>query len=205
MGNRIKFTCLLFVFLEAAFFIIPHLFAADLMIASFEKDGSSDMGTAIGTWSSNTLDTTQGCKMKIVSTYGVMGRATEDTQVLALTYDVSTTGPAMNGFYVNLNNLDLTPYDGMNILIKGAPGKKFTSRFKIELINEKGERVTHVVTGVTDEWQQISIPMSALKASGSMKDWTKMKKFIIAFDDMTVDSKEGTLYIDEIKFSSSKP
>ena len=192
------------VFLGLAFLCCPPASAEDLMIASFEGGGQSDIGTAIGTWSSDTLDTSQGCTIEVTPLYGVMGRTTQEAHVLKITYDVATTGPAFNGIYIKLNNIDLTPYDGMNFLIKGDSEKGFTTKFKVGLKNTKGERATCVLNWVTDEWQMLEIPMREFKALGTVTDWKHMTEIFFTFDDMTVDSKEGVLYVDEVKFSGEE-
>jgi len=169
------------------------------MIASFESGDTSDIGTSIGTWSSNPLDTSQGSTMEIIPLYGVMGKATQESHVIKITYDVATTGPAFNGIYVKLNGMDLAPYKEMSMLIKGDPDKGFTTKFKVELKNTRGQRATCVLDGITDSWQKLSIPLQKFKAAGSLRDLSGMSEMDITFDDMTVDNKEGILYIDEIK------
>lgn len=176
--------------------------AKDLTIAGFENGDYSDIDTRIGTWSSNPLDTSQGTTMEIIPLYGVMGKATQESHVIKITYDVATTGPAFNGVYIKLNRMDLTPYKKMSILIKGDPDKGFTTKFKIELKNKRGQRATYVLNGISDSWQQMNIPLEEFKAAGSLRDLSGMSEMDITFDDMTVDNKEGILYIDEIKLST---
>lgn len=189
------------IFLCATIIFSGPLFAADLMIASFETGGNSDVGGGVGTWESNPLDTAQGCKMDIVLMPGVMGKPTQ-TNVLKISYDVESTEPAFNGIWIGFNNTDLSSYDEMSMLIKGDAEAGFTTQFKLELKNAKGERVVHMVKGITDQWQRVVIPMEELKATGSISDWSKMKEIVFTFDDLTVTRKNGILYVDDIKFSS---
>lgn len=187
------------LFLGIAVFCCPPASAKDLMIAGFESGDTSDISTRIGTWSSNPLDSSQGTTMEIIPLYGVMGKTTQEEHVIKITYDVATTGPAFNGVYIKLKDMDLTPYKRISMLIKGDPGKGFTTKFKIELKNEKGQRATCVIDGITDDWQELSIPLQKFKAAGSLRGLSGMSEMDITFDDMTVDSKNGVLYIDEIK------
>ena len=191
-----------FLFLCAILSLNNPVSAKELMVASFETGTRSDIGTSIGTWSSNPLDSSQGCSMEIIPLYGVKGRANEETHVIKLTYDVATTGPAFNGVYIKLDNTDLTPYNMMSFMIKGDPDKGFTSRFKVELKNMKGERATYVLSGITGGWQMLTIPMQKFKSVGTVTDWKHMAEISFTFDDMTVDSKEGVLYLDEVKFGT---
>jgi len=204
MEERIKLFISAMLLLTSILAYSPPSFASDLMIASFENGQLSDIGTDIGTWTSNSLDTSQGCTMEIIPIYGVMGRADVETNILKITYDVATTGPAFNGIYIKLNGMDLSAYDEISMLIKGDAEKGFTTKFKVELKNEKGERKTYLLKGITSDWQKITIPLDRLKGPVSIIDWSRMSKMSITFDDMTVDSKEGVLYIDEIKLSTGK-
>ena len=204
MGNKIRSIGLLFVFLSAFLFTYRYLPAAELMIAGFQNDGKSDLGTDIGTWDSNPMDTSQGCAMEIIQLYGVLGKENDETRVLKLSYDVASTNPAFNGLYIKLNNVDLSAYDEMSMVIKGDPQQKFTTQFKIELKNSKGERAMYVLKGITDQWQKLSIPLGELKSLGSITDWTKMSEIVFTFDDMTCDYKQGVIYVDDIKFSSKQ-
>lgn len=202
MKGKTSLAVISVLFLGTALFCSPPASAKDLMIANFESGDVSDMGTRIGTWSSNTFDTSQGTTIEIIPLYGVMGKASQESHVIKITYDVATTGSAFNGVYVKLNDMDLTPYKEISMLIKGDPNKGFTAKFKIELKNRRGRRAACVLNGVTDSWQKLSIPLQEFKAAGSLGGLGGMSEMYITFDDMTVDSKEGTLYIDDIKFST---
>lgn len=204
MKNRIKSICLLFVFLGALSAGFQDAGAAELMIASFEGNGRSDLGTDIGVWNSNPLDTSQGCTIEMKKLYGVLGKPTEESRVMKISYDVAASGPAFNGIYIKLNDTDLTPYNRMKMAIKGDAGKGFTTKFKLEMKNNKGERVVFIIKGITAEWQEVTVPMQELKNLGSITDWTKMKEIVFTFDDMTCDYREGVLYVDNITFSSDK-
>lgn len=199
-----KSICLLFVFLGMLQAVCQPVSAGDLVIASFEKNGRSDLGTDIGAWNSNPLDTSQGCTIEMLKLYGVLGKPTEESRVMKISYDVASNGPAFNGIYIKLPDTDLTPYDEMSMVVKGDANKGFTTKFKLEMKNYKGERVVFVINGITAEWQKITVPMQSLKDLGSMTDWTKMKEIVLTFDDMTCDYREGVLYIDDIMFSPKK-
>ena len=204
MSNLIKFIVLLILLLCAVMIPGSPLLAADLMIASFENSGRSDIGTDIGTWNYNPLDPNQGCTIDIISSKEVMGKEEVETHVLKISYSVASRLPAFNGVYIKLNNTDLTSYDEMSMLVKGDHEKGFTTKFKIELKNIKGERVVYLVKGITDQWQKLVIPMEELRALGSISDWSKMKEVVFTFDDITADVKQGVLYVDDIMFSKKE-
>ena len=66
MNNLIKFIVLPVLLLCAVMIPGSPLLAADLMIASFENSGRSDIGTDIGTWNYNPLDPNQDCTIDII-------------------------------------------------------------------------------------------------------------------------------------------
>lgn len=192
---------LIIAFALLALILMPRypLFAAQLVVADFEHDGRNNLGGDIGTWNSNPLDTTQGCIMEIIPLYGVLDKEDVKTNVLKISYDVAASGPAFNGMWFQLKNTDLTPYDELSIAVRGDAGG-FTTQFKVELKNTKGERVVYVLKGITDEWQRLVIPLKELKSVGSMTDWAHIKELVFTFDDMTVTYKEGILYVDNVTF-----
>ncbi len=180
------------------------VFSADLMIASFEKSGRSDIGTDIGTWNYNTADPNQGCAIEVVTVKDELGKIGVETNVLKISYRVASSMPAFNGIYIKLDSADLSPYDEMSMLIKGDRERGYTSKFKIEMKNDKGERVVYLVKDITGDWQKLVIPMKELKALGSISDWTKMKEIVFTFDDITADVRMGTIYVDDIMFSKKE-
>jgi hypothetical protein len=98
--------------------------------------------------------------------------------------------------------MDLTPYDSIVFLIKGDPARGFTTKFRVEIKNEKGEGATYDLSGITDDWRMISVPLQEARNPGSVTDWTCMSELVFTFDDMTCDKKEGVLYIDNVMVSS---
>lgn len=194
------------IFLFLCLFMVPGraAIAADLMVASFESNGRSDIGTDIGTWDYNPNDTNQGCTIEVVPSKEVLGKAGVETHVLKISYSVASPLPAFNGIYIKLNGADLTSYDEMSMLIEGDRDRGFTTQFKIELKNNKGERVVYLVKGITGSWQKIVIPMQELKALGSISDWSNMKELVFTFDDITADIRKGVIYVDDIMFSKKE-
>ena len=203
MGNRISRLCFALVFLSAVLALNNPASAKDLVIASFETASRSDLGTEMGAWSSNPLDSSQGTTMEIIPMYyGVPGKNAADNHVVKITYDVATNGPALNGFYIMLNKLDMRPYKELSMMIKGDADYGFTTKFKITLTNSGGQRSSYVLKGITGDWQLVAIPMQGFTASGTLRDMSRIVEMEITFDDMTVDDKNGILYVDEIKLST---
>ncbi len=201
MGNRTARILSALLFLSVSLIFNAQVFADDLLLTSFESATKSDLGTEMGTWTSNPLDSSQGTTMETIDVYGVMGR-TGSTHVAKITYDVATNGPALNGIYIMLNKMNLAPYKNLTFLIKGDPDKGFTTKFSVTLTSSSGQRATCRVTGITDNWQKISIPVKKFLATGTMGNLSNIVELDVTFDDMTVDAKEGVLYMDEIRLTT---
>ena len=74
MGKKVRIAGSALFFLCMTF-ILNTSFAKDFLIASFESAHVSDLGTEMGTWSSNPLDTSQGTTMEVIPMYYEIGRA----------------------------------------------------------------------------------------------------------------------------------
>ncbi|MBM3253431.1 MAG: hypothetical protein FJZ16_04190 [Candidatus Omnitrophica bacterium] len=149
-----------------------------------------------GTWEHDPKDETQFCRMGIGETLDRFGKP---DYFVRLNYDVDSPRPAFNGFWMKLNDLDVTPYEYVSFLVKGED--KFTTQFKIELKNRKGERVVYFISGITPDWQRIMVPLDKLKKVNAITDWTDMTEFVIVFDDILATEKVGTICIDDLNFA----
>ncbi|MFH0838855.1 MAG: carbohydrate binding domain-containing protein [Candidatus Omnitrophota bacterium] len=160
----------------------------------------NNLGAEFGCWQVDPKDKTQGCAMKFGET--VAPPPGQKNYFLILNYDVQSPNPSYNGFWMKLGNLDLTKHAYFVFKVKGE--KIFTSRFKVELKNEKGERVVYLVKDVTDRWQTITVPLEKVKCSTCITDWSKMTELSITFDDILATQKEGAICIDDLKFAIVK-
>ncbi|MQY65102.1 MAG: OmpA family protein, partial [Clostridia bacterium] len=57
------------------------------------------------------------------------------------------------------------------------------------------------VSGITGEWQKVVVPLKKFKR---ITDWNQMTEFVIVFDDLTSNPKEGIIYFDDIYFTDGK-
>ncbi|MQY53526.1 MAG: OmpA family protein [Firmicutes bacterium] len=171
--------------------------AAILKVADFDSgEKPNNLGGDFGAWDKDPTDLTQTCMDSFSSEvkYGDKGYS------LKLTYDVDSPNPAYNGFWTKLQNQDLRGYKELVFFVKGDEGKGFTRRFKVELKNPT-QVGSFLVSGVTSEWQKVIVPLKKFKR---ITDWSKMTEFVIVFDDLTSNPKEGVIYIDDICFSDGK-
>ena len=164
--------------------------------SSGQKRVFGGLAGEFGTWDNDPNDDTQTCEMEIGED---VDRSGKKDYYVQLDYDVDSPRPAFNGFWMKLNDLNLTEYKYVSFLAKGK--NVFTSQFKIELKNRKGERVVYFISGVTSEWQRVVIPLDKLKKVNSITDWTQMTEFVITFDDIVATEKVGSVLIDDVNFA----
>lgn len=179
-----------------------------LVIDDFDKGvmGNKLKGY-VGTWESNPADTGQYCKASIESNAPRVKKG----KYLRLDYDVDSPLPVENGYWSKLNKVDLSRFDHLQFWVRGDKERGFTRRFKIELkkgvppvngqsadaVDPEWIKGSYIVTGVTDEWQKISIPLHAMSG---IQDWQDIDELVIVFKDRLCDHRTGTIYIDDIAF-----
>ena len=166
--------------------------ALSLAIADFNSGQKPNLlGGDFGSWDKDPKDTTQGCTIAFdeLSAYGGSGYS------LRVDYDVESPNPAYNGVWMKLEDLDVRPYKQLTFYVKGDAQAGFTGQAKLEMKNAKGETGKFLLRGVTDQWQQVSIPLSAFEG---ITDWSQMTELVLVFDDINVTKKTGTLFVDEI-------
>ena len=172
------------------------VWAATMLVDDFNRgEKPNALGGDFGAWDKDPSDPTQTCTIAFdkANAFGGVGYA------LRLDYDVDSPNPAYNGFWMKLEGIDISQYKKLSFFIKGDAEKGFTPQIKLELKNSKKEVGRYLLKGITDKWQQVSIPLSEFVGLTDLKGMTE---FVIVFDDITSTVKVGTIYIDEITFES---
>jgi hypothetical protein len=184
------------VMTHAAFAADKAPASSELMIADFNTgDKPSNIGGDFGAWDKDPNDTTQGCKMSFDP---------DDAKALAgghsirLDYTVDSPNPAYNGFWMKFNSEDATPYNTLNFYVKGDAKAGYTKRFKIEMKDMTNKPSAYMVSGVTDQWQKISIPFEKFR---KIENWNSLNEFVVVFDDINSNPKKGSILIDEVSLS----
>jgi len=169
---------------------------SDVLLIDDFNDGEKPnlIGGNYGAWNRDPLDETQGCMEEFsLENHGVGAGIS-----LKLTYDVESPNPAFNGFWMKLNEIDLSGYKELVFYVRGDHEKGFTRRIKVELKNNiVGEKSPVIIDGITDDWTRFRIP---LKQFYSINDWTNISEFVIVFDDEMATKKVGAIFIDDIYF-----
>lgn len=189
--------------------------AATLVVADFDKgEKPNNIGGDFGVWNKDIDDDTQGCW----DTFNSDIRHGKEGYAMRLEYDVESPRPAYNGFWMKLQNQDVSKYDKLTFCIKGDEVAGFSPKIKVELKNSKGEVAKYTVDGITKDWQEVTIPLglksvtigSTFKSEGglamitpkaSITDLSSLTEFVVVFDDITCAGKRtGTVYLDDVAF-----
>lgn len=185
----------------ATLFSTPSLWAqeaagGELVIADFDSgDKPNNIGGDFGSWDKDPNDETQFSQMAFEGDDGLGDAAGYS---IRLDYDVDSPNPAYNGFWMKLNGEDATAYGAVSFYIKGDAEKGFTKRLKVELKDMSNQPSPYIVTGITDQWQKITVPFEKFR---KVSDWSAMNEFVVVFDDINSNPKSGTIYIDHISFT----
>jgi hypothetical protein len=170
--------------------------ANELVIADFDTgDKPNNIGGDFGGWDKDPNDESQGTQMSF-DTDDSQGDASGYS--IRLDYDVDSPNPAYNGFWMKLNGEDATAYNTLNFYVKGDAKAGFTKRFKIELKDMTNKPSAYIVSGVTDQWQKISIPFEKFRR---IENWNSLNELVFVFDDINSSPKTGSILIDQITFS----
>ena len=176
--------------------VLAQAGAAELVVADFDTgDKPNNLGGDFGAWDKDPNDETQFSEQSFEAEDAL---GDELGYSLRLDYDVDSPNPAYNGFWMKLNSLDATAFNTVSFYIRGDADAGFTNRVKIELKDQSNKPSPYIFTGVTGEWQKVSIPFEKFRR---IKDWTALNEFVVVFDDINSNPKVGTIYIDQITFS----
>ncbi len=140
--------------------------------------------------------------------------AEEFGSVLRIAYDVSMAQedlpyanyPTFNGVWFHLGEIDLSDYDTLVFYARGDGDAGFTSRFKVEVKNNKGEIGKVYVNDIGFSWRRLEIPLNMFKTDvgKSMTTLKNMKELTIVFEKEQVTKKKGVIFVDNIYFSGPK-
>ena len=171
--------------------------ATQLMVADFNTGAKpNNIGGDFGCWIKDPDDPRQGCieSFDRDHRYGSAGYA------LRLIYSVDSTNTAFGGLWMRLQNLDATKFDALRFRVRGDASMGYTSVFKVELKDATDQSSHYYVRGVTDQWQDIVIPLKDLVG---MANLVRLKEFVLVFEDATATSKKGVIYLDDVRFTKS--
>lgn len=189
-------TALLMV--AAMLVLVPgaNALAQELVIADYNTgDKPNNIGGDFGSWDKDPEDDTQGTFIAFEPEDAL---GDPNGYAIRMEYDVDSPNPAYNGYWMKLVGEDFSNYNTLNFFIRGDAKAGFTKRLKVELKDQSNKPSPYIISGITDEWQQFSIPFGKFKR---VSDWTSMNEFVIVFDDINSRPKSGTIYLDQVSVS----
>jgi len=175
------------------------LASADLIVADFNSGGKpNNIGGDFGSWIKDPSDPMQGC----VDSFDPANRYGSKGYALRLIYSVASKNPAYGGFWMRLQNIDATGFDNLEFRVRGDAAMGYTNVFKVELKDAVDQASHHYVRNVTDQWVNIVIPLSDFEGMANIR---RLKEFVIVFEDTTATTKQGVIYLDDVRFSKNRP
>jgi len=175
--------------------VVPGSASDQLVIADFDTgDKPNNLGGDFGAWNKDPEDTTQGCTISF-EIDDALGDPSGYS--LKLDYDVESENPAYNGFWMKLNELDASEYNTVSFYVRGEGLNNYTKRIKIEIKDSSNMTAPYIISGITESWQKIQVPFERFR---KIQNWSSLGEFVIVFDDMNSDPKQGTILIDQIAF-----
>lgn len=170
--------------------------AGELLVADFNSgEKPNNIGGDFGAWNKDPADFSQGC----TEAFDAANRHGDTGFAMKLDYSVDSKNPAYNGFWMSLNGIDASKYKNLTFWVKGDAKIGYTTVFKVELKNAAKQVGRYYVTNVTDQWQEVIIPLTEFKG---LSDLSNMSEFVIVFEDRIASNKKGVIYVDDIKFTS---
>jgi len=172
------------------------LAANELVVADFDSgDKPNNLGGDFGSWNKDPNDDTQTASMSFEAD-DALGNAAG--YALKLDYDVDSPNPAYNGLWMKFNGQNGTEYNTLNFYVRGEGLNNYTKRIKLEVKDMNNRPSPYIVSGITETWQKISIPFEKFRR---IQDWSALNEFVIVFDDINSNPKQGTILIDQITLS----
>ena len=174
-----------------------HKNLTELMIADFNSgEKPNNIGGDFGAWIKDPGDPMQGC----IESFDGANRFGKSGYALRLIYSVDSEKPAFGGLWMRLKNLDASKFGALAFRVRGDPKMGFTTIFKVELKDSMDQSSHFYVRGVTDQWQDVVIP---LKDFEGITNFRSLKEFVIVFEDTSATSKKGVIYIDDVRFQAT--
>ncbi|MFH1593586.1 MAG: carbohydrate binding domain-containing protein [Candidatus Omnitrophota bacterium] len=163
----------------------------DLLIADFDLgEKPNNVGGNFGAWDKDPADFSQGCS----EAFDTKNRHGSKGFSMKLDYDVDSRNAAYNGFWMFLQNLDASKYDSISMWVKGDAEEGYTTVFKVELKNASKQVGRYYITNITDQWQEIVIPLNAFKG---ITNFSNLTEIVIVFEDRIASNKDGVIYLDD--------
>lgn len=147
--------------------------------------GLSNPQILMGTWEHNILDSGQRVRYQVNEAGGGV----------KIIFDVDSSRPAMGGYWLKINEYDLSGYETLHLMLRAVSTPPFNGNVALQFTDENNRRSPYILSGVRNEWKEFEVP---LRKFSRISDWSCVKKFEIVIDDIQARPKEGILFIGEM-------
>lgn len=173
--------------------------SSTLVVADFNSGTKpNNIGGDFGCWIKDPSDPMQGC----IESFDRDHRFGNSGYALRLIYSVQSSNPAFGGLWMRLQNLNASGFDNLAFRVRGDAAMGFTTVFKVELKDALDQSSYHYVRTVTDQWQDVTIPLNEFQGP---TNFNRLKEFVITFEDSTATAKRGVIYLDDVRFTKNQP
>lgn len=117
---------------------------------------------------------------------------------LRINYDFNNNKPQVQDFAFNLPEIDISKYAELVFSLKGAK-QSFPRILKISLENKRKEKAAYYLSGITANWNKVTIPLSDFK---ELTDLSSLTKISFVVESWNQNNKMGSFLIDDLGFSS---
>jgi hypothetical protein len=181
-----------------ALWLLTLAVSADLMVADFNSGAKpNNLGGDFGCWIKDPNDPMQGC----IESFDAKNRYGNKGYALRLIYSVASKKPAFGGLWMRLPNLDASRFNALAFRVRGDPAMGYTKVLKVELKDAVDQASDHYVRDVTDQWQDVVIPLSDFQGMANAR---RLTQFVIVIEDTTATAKQGVIYLDDIRFTNGE-
>jgi hypothetical protein len=169
----------------------------ELTVADFDSGSKpNNVGGDFGCWIKDPDDPMQGC----IDSFDRANRYGDKGYALRIIYSVESAGPAYGGLWMRLQGLDASNFNELAFRVKGDASMGFTSVFKVELKDALDQASHHYVRGITDQWEDVSIPLKEFEGIANPK---RLKELVIVIEDTTATARRGAIYLDDVRFTGT--
>ena len=116
---------------------------------------------------------------------------------IRLSYEVGGEFPQVKQLSIAVPPVDVAKYKQINVSLRGEKNGN-PGMVKIVLTNGKDEKASYYLQGVKPRWQDYAINMDHL----NITDWKTLKDVSFVIEAWNVESRSGTILIDNISFSN---
>ncbi|MFZ5800882.1 MAG: hypothetical protein ACOY3D_05870 [Candidatus Omnitrophota bacterium] len=119
---------------------------------------------------------------------------------LRINYDFRRDQPQIQNFSINLPEVNAQKFAYLEISLRGGDSRP--RLVKIVLENRKKEQAAYYLSGVSNRWQKMQIPLNNF---GELSDLSVLTKISFVFEAWNTDNQRGGLLVDSIGFSADTP